>query len=40
MFCLLADICALVLAVLVDALELHECLDDVEIIADIYDEIF
>lgn len=40
MFCLLTNICALVLAVVVDTLEIRECLDYVEIITEIYNEIF
>ena len=39
-FGLLTDICALVLAILVDILELLKSLDNVEIIAEIYDDVF
>ena len=39
-FGLLTDVCALVLAILVDELELLESLDDVEIVAEIYDDVF
>lgn len=38
-FGLLTDICALVLAILVDVLELLKSLDNVEIVAEIYDNV-
>ena len=39
-FGLLTDVCALVLAILVDVLEFLQSLDNVEIVAKIYDDVF
>jgi len=38
-FGLLTDICALILAILVDELKLLECLDNVDVVTEIYDDV-
>ena len=37
--CLLADVSALVLAILIDVLELLECLDEIDVVAEVDDDV-